>query len=120
MNIPLSVANRPTKPGLYVMQEHDWEAPRMVRASFMHVAGDDKPTTDLSIEDSRSHHHGHAPLNEMKADGGKWQSFISPDARFSTEVTFSDTGEKELPATPASEGGYAAQRMLRQFAPESI
>ncbi len=85
-SISLSAANWPTKPGLYVMQETPWSHPRMVRVRYIHVAGDKKPTKDLSVEDSRSHFHGHSPLNERRANGGKWQSCISPDAVFSLPI----------------------------------
>ncbi len=87
LSISLSAANRPTKPGLYVMQEHDWEAPRMVRVYYGHTAGDEKPGKDLMCDDSRSHHHGHSPLNAKRADGdGEWQWSISPDALFSLPI----------------------------------
>lgn len=89
MNIQLLQSNRPTKEGLYIMQEHPHAAPTMVRVRYNHVAGDPEPNKDLIVNDSRSYHYNSSPLNENKADGGKWLSFISSDAKFSEEIHIS-------------------------------
>lgn len=88
MTIQLFLSNRPTKPGLYLMREHHWEAPRLVKVDFMHTAGESEPSADLQAMDSRGHTFGCSPLNEQRANGGKWQWFIAPEATFSERLTF--------------------------------
>jgi hypothetical protein len=80
-HIRLSVANRPTAPGLYVMQEYDFAVPRLVTISQMHIAGEDSPRPDLMC--TSSEFRSCAPLNEEKSDGGRWQWSITKDAKFS-------------------------------------
>lgn len=87
MKIKLSACNRPTKPGLYLMKLPH-EAPQLVRVHLSGVYGATKAEMSLSVSDSRSHYHYHSPLNELMPDGGKWQWFVSPQAKFSAPLTF--------------------------------
>jgi hypothetical protein len=85
MNIKLSKDNRPTKPGLYVMQEHSYSVPIIVEARFILIAGDEFPSEDLEVV---SLGFGKV-LNEHKADGsGKWQHSVSLEAKFSEPLSF--------------------------------